>query len=330
MSGQTAYSRPDSYDDDYKHHLLNYYEHYYLGLSTTSCSSSSPSIASLFISKFPSCLKCIVLVAALLLSMPSLCFAGETQNSHIEDYCHQVGPCQCRMLNHSGEINLKKVAFFNGKPRFVISLNDTYSVAYNPCVGFSLDPTRSSQYQSGGASHECDDAAVCVFRVGDKDSSYSNLGKSNSAMFQFDPDSNKFFIAYTSPDSKFKTDVYLQCRPVDQLSVIKLGERNQSLSLLLQSVCACPGACSSNTNTTTATSSFSPGSYILILFFTLFFLYLFLGILYQRIVYSAEGSELLPNREGWHSFFSLVKDGYLFFISPCLGNTVEYRYYQRL
>ena len=54
------------------------------------------------------------------------------------------------------------------------------------------------------------------------------------------------------------------------------------------------------------------------------------GILYKKIIHSAEGKELIPNREIWTSFFSLVKDGYLFFISPCLGNTVEYRYYQKL
>ncbi|XP_014771832.1 uncharacterized protein LOC106870323 [Octopus bimaculoides] len=256
-------------------------------------------------------------VFLLVSSLSSFAVRGADASDDVEELCQQLGPCKCRMANETGEINLKNVAFFNGKPRFVIALNESFSVAYNPCVGFTLAP-------GPDVSDKCKDAAVCVFKVSDKNTFYRNRGQSKSAKFQFDQESSKFFISYTSPDQLFKTHVYLQCSPVDQLSVIKSREANQSLSLLLQSVCACPGGC------TTPHNSFSPGSYIVIVFFSILFIYLSLGVLYKRIVYSAEGTELVPNREGWASFFTLVKDGYLFFISPCLGNTIDYRYYQRL
>ena len=54
------------------------------------------------------------------------------------------------------------------------------------------------------------------------------------------------------------------------------------------------------------------------------------GMLYNKAVHQAQGREIVPHYDFWADLPSLIKEGYLFFISPCLGDTVEYRYYERL
>lgn len=245
--------------------------------------------------------------------------------------CRQLDSCACRLTNGSGIINLQGVAFYNGNPRFVISESEDISLAYNPCVPFTLKPDVSflgllkkkkenKKDTDDVIENYCTNAAVCKFPTTGKSLHYQNLGQPDSAKFDFDEKENNLLIRYTSPDISFITTVYLICNKIDQLSIKE--ERNNSLKLNLQTICACPDGCHSVMNT------FSPGTYIVIVFTSVMLSYLILGILYKKIVHSAEGKELIPNRESWTSFFSLVKDGYLFFISPCLGNTVEYRYYQ--
>ncbi|CAE1294963.1 unnamed protein product [Acanthosepion pharaonis] len=212
--------------------------------------------------------------------------------------CRQLDSCACRLTNGSGIINLQGVAFYNGNPRFVISESEDISLGVQICVPFLLKPDvfsgllgkKKNKFDTDDViENYCTNAAVCKF---------------------------------PTTDISFITTVYLICNKIDQLSIKE--ERNNSLKLNLQTICACPDGCHSVMNT------FSPGTYIVIVFTSVMLSYLILGILYKKIVHSAEGKELIPNRESWTSFFSLVKDGYLFFISPCLGNTVEYRYYQKL
>ncbi len=39
---------------------------------------------------------------------------------------------------------------------------------------------------------------------------------------------------------------------------------------------------------------------------------------------------MLPHHLFWLETPSLIRDGYFFFISPCLSNRAEYQYYQRV
>lgn len=157
------------------------YRHYSIFLSSRSRSWKSRVNFSVLVST----------VILLVSSLSSFVVRG-ADASDVEELCQQLGPCKCRMANETGEINLKNVAFFNGRPRFVIALNQSFSVAYNPCVGFTLAP-------GPDVSDKCRDAAVCVFKVSHTNSFYGNRGQSNSAKFQFDQESSKFFISYTSP-----------------------------------------------------------------------------------------------------------------------------------
>ncbi|XP_064649200.1 uncharacterized protein LOC135501200 isoform X3 [Lineus longissimus] len=117
------------------------------------------------------------------------------------------------------------------------------------------------------------------------------------------------------------THVSLQCH--QERTELKVeGQVNETFYYMtLLSPCACLDGC---------IERLSLGSIILITGAFLLFTYLLVGVLYNRAVYNSVGRELLPNYEFWADMPSLIKDGYLFFISPCLGDRVEYRHYERL
>ncbi|KAJ8321158.1 hypothetical protein KUTeg_001283 [Tegillarca granosa] len=64
----------------------------------------------------------------------------------------------------------------------------------------------------------------------------------------------------------------------------------------------------------------SAGTVLCIIFFICVSTYFVVGILYKKAVESASGIDLLPHTSFWTSLPGLIKDGYLFFISPCLGD----------
>lgn len=58
--------------------------------------------------------------------------------------------------------------------------------------------------------------------------------------------------------------------------------------------------------------------------------FVFTGMLYKRTVLGASGIDLIPNISFWTTLPGLIKDGYLFFISPCIGSRSEYDAYERI
>ena len=96
--------------------------------------------------------------------------------------------------------------------------------------------------------------------------------------------------------------MYLVCNKIDQLSIKK--ENNNSLALNLQTVCACPNGCHSVMNT------FSPGTYIVIVFTSVSLSYFILGkfkIFYQVSFYNIMYSQLLGFLD------NLLKEFFYFF-----------------
>lgn len=124
--------------------------------------------------------------------------------------CRQLDSCACRLTNGSGIINLQGVAFYNGNPRFVISESEDISLAYNPCVPFTLKPDVSflgllkkkkenKKDTDDVIENYCTNAAVCKFPTTGKSLHYQNLGQPDSAKFDFDEKENNLLIRYTSP-----------------------------------------------------------------------------------------------------------------------------------
>jgi len=83
-----------------------------------------------------------------------------------------------------------------------------------------------------------------------------------------------------------------------------------SFSFRLTHKCCCPNACQ-------AAGGLSGGSILLIIFFCLAFSYLVLGAVFLKYKRGATGKEVIPNATFWSGIPGLVKDGFLFVISPC-------------
>ncbi|KAL5012266.1 hypothetical protein ScPMuIL_010817 [Solemya velum] len=225
--------------------------------------------------------------------------------------CRQEGTCSCSLMDGSGVIDLKTVAN-SDKPRFKIPGADTADkdeYFYNPCYPFSI-----------AASHNhCTDASAC--RYDGVTGIYQNLALAQSAKFDYDKDIGQIFIHYRSSpqDRNLSTRVYLRC---DDNNVLSLNDYSEtSVNFTLSSPCVCPNGC---------LPVLSVGTIVIIVFSLFLLTYLCVGMLYKKAVFGAVGQELVPNHDFWVALPGLVKDGYLFFISPCLGDRVEYRYYERL
>nr|XP_039260122.1 cln5-like protein 1 [Styela clava] len=65
----------------------------------------------------------------------------------------------------------------------------------------------------------------------------------------------------------------------------------------------------------------SGGSIFLIIFFVVLFIYFIGGIIFRKITTDAAGSELIPNKEFWSSLPGLIKDGVMFLVYKCKGES---------
>lgn len=74
----------------------------------------------------------------------------------------------------------------------------------------------------------------------------------------------------------------------------------------------------------------STGTIMCLTFLSFLMSYLVVGMLYKRAVLGASGIDLIPNISFWTTLPGLIKDGYLFFISPCTGSRSEYDAYERI
>ncbi|XP_064649199.1 cation-dependent mannose-6-phosphate receptor-like isoform X2 [Lineus longissimus] len=221
--------------------------------------------------------------------------------------CVYRSPCSCQMADGSGMINLNSLAAVKGAPPTFLNItgNDGNLYSFNPCIAFTV------------YSSDCKNVALCTFEK--KHNKYTGLGTEESASFVYDDHRKRTLLKFSSED--IVTHVSLQCH--QERTELKVeGQVNETFYYMtLLSPCACLDGC---------IERLSLGSIILITGAFLLFTYLLVGVLYNRAVYNSVGRELLPNYEFWADMPSLIKDGYLFFISPCLGDRVEYRHYERL
>ncbi|XP_067661749.1 cation-dependent mannose-6-phosphate receptor-like [Haliotis asinina] len=219
--------------------------------------------------------------------------------------CKQIDPCRCR-LNNGSEINLHLI---NGSspPIFEIqSAQDGHIYTYSPCAGIHC-------------GKGVDDAAIC--RNDELRKSPSTTGEISLA--RFENEQTYWRVRYLTRDKKNSSLVHLTCATFTRLDQERMFN-DTTFQFELYSPCACPDGC------LTSDTSLSAGTILLLIFFTLFILYFGVGSLYRKSVYGAEGREIVPHTSFWFSLPGLIKDGYLFFISPCLGDRVEYRYYDKL
>ncbi|BFY98708.1 hypothetical protein BsWGS_01748 [Bradybaena similaris] len=71
-------------------------------------------------------------------------------------------------------------------------------------------------------------------------------------------------------------------------------------------------ACCTNYSPPATSSTISPGTMLVIVFFSVLLLYLVLGTVYQVAIRQSQGRDRIPNIALWSSVPGLVKDGFIF------------------
>ncbi|XP_013394166.1 uncharacterized protein LOC106161693 [Lingula anatina] len=219
--------------------------------------------------------------------------------------CTSTDSCSCTLSDGHGKIDLKK-------------LNETVSNRVKLPV-FWFSPCHSISVVN--SSGNCSNVNLCMQ---DKNEHYRCLGASKPEFHVEERNGvRSLFLKYvTNNGAHTFSRVYLQCSPDVPDAILTGNMVNTSFyNLTLHSQHCCP---------LKAQDTLSTGSILLIVFFTTVTSYFVVGVLYNKTVYAASGTALIPHYQFWSDLPGLIKDGYLFFISPCLGDSVEYKYYQRL
>ncbi|KAK7491698.1 hypothetical protein BaRGS_00017151 [Batillaria attramentaria] len=215
--------------------------------------------------------------------------------------CRKIDQCSC-VLDNGDEINLHlSSGADDGKPVFRFH-SGPFVYTYSPCSGFSCGLL------------SLNDTAICK---GPPDMPIANV---SSAAFEVDKSDISLLYRWTG--KMMTSHVKLECSDAETFALV--GFNSSTYNFTLQTLCACPGAC------VDSALNMSVGTVLILIFLSMTTAYFGTGCVYRKALYGASGLELLPHRHFWCSLPPLIKDGYMFFISPCLGNRAEYRTYDRL
>ncbi|XP_076436565.1 uncharacterized protein LOC143276063 [Babylonia areolata] len=243
-----------------------------------------------------------------------LVFAAESGSFSLSSQsCRKIDACSC-LLSNGDLVDLH----FSGRSEDGVPVFHYQSspwsdyFKYSPCKGLAC-------------GDHLTDASLCIDDSIQRPS--VELGTLSSA--QFLVTGENITLIYESNDTgrTVTSQVSLQCSHSREQFVLD-SNTSSVYNFTLYSHCGCPGLCGRSSHPTTGMSA---GTVLLLIFFSALFLYFGIGCLFRRVMYRVEGcAEMVPHRGFWFSLPSLIKDGYLFFISPCIGNRAEYRTYDKL
>ncbi|XP_070565874.1 cation-dependent mannose-6-phosphate receptor-like isoform X2 [Ptychodera flava] len=217
--------------------------------------------------------------------------------------CAKKSSCSCTFSNGSW-IDLQALGYKDGTARFpdTPASGETFLYSYNPCYPFSIV----------GADN-CKDVAMCQTGQAGQ-TAYYDLGDQNSA--KFIENAGKLAIQYAGVTGGITrtSTVNLVCGQ-GETTFIAFGEDQEqptfyNFELKSPECCAKAGS-----------SGLSAGTILCIIFLCLVSVYLIGGVLYLKFVKHEEGVNLIPNGEFWMELPALIKDGFLFAISPCRKNS---------
>ncbi|XP_062517613.1 cation-dependent mannose-6-phosphate receptor-like [Corticium candelabrum] len=218
-------------------------------------------------------------------------------------------------------------AVVEGTIRFKDRVSSSTTYYYNPCFSFTElaekgDKVCTPKY----------DVAVCQIQ----DNVAYLAGKESSAVFSGSAKTGDLNIAYSATTSGTTriSVVHLVCNKNLSLSESALEYVNQkqvsatttTYNFVLTSRCCCPNLCQH----APSSSRLSVGSILLIVFFSLIFVYIIGGLLYLKFVRGASGIELIPNYSFWRLLPSLIKEGVIFLIGKCRGQDTSSSQYDKI
>ncbi|KAB0793917.1 hypothetical protein PPYR_13537 [Photinus pyralis] len=215
-------------------------------------------------------------------------------NSADDNSCVESSPCQCE-LNDNKHIDLTKLnknnTFFSTS-----SLNLTYF--FFPCRDVQFIPETYLPKAPIANNHCLTGASLCLYNA--SNSNLTNLGLATEGKFL-----NDFPKTLHFSHENVETSILLQCTP-DYPSAYLIFSSKNNLLLFSSSACIQMGH-----------PGLSIGSTILILFCTIFGVYLLGGAFILHCLRGARGTEMIPNLDFWSSIPGLVKDGTIFLLGGC-------------
>lgn len=165
----------------------------------------------------------------------AICFLSGSVSGH-EKKLKKITSCRCSM--DEGEIDLRKLAGKEGKPRFfnIPSNYTNSSFSWNPCNSYSLN---------GSA---CKGVAACMEQKGVNTSEFYSVAKQDTAEF-FHREDGEIFLTYkgTAFNKTSVFSVVLKCDPKEEGKVdpvIAYTTKN-AYETVLYSKYACPSGSSS-------------------------------------------------------------------------------------
>ncbi|XP_041478474.1 cation-dependent mannose-6-phosphate receptor-like [Lytechinus variegatus] len=218
--------------------------------------------------------------------------------------------CRCQFDDPSNKVvDFTSISRNDGHPKFPFdgysTIASDWNYAFNPCFPFN------------GPS-VCAGKAVCQQNKKTPDTVY-NLGEVKPTVWN-PKDENTITVTYTSSDNIRTSLVSFICdKNAVKTPILEFTNEDptNSYNFNVKTCLACletvPGCITSKSNLTT-------GGVLCIIFTVLVVVYIGGGILFQKFGRGATGKELIPNYAFWSDFPALIKDGFLFMISPCTKN----------
>lgn len=229
----------------------------------------------------------------------AICSLSKSVLSNFKE-CKKTDSCRCS--TDEGEIDLRKLAGTDGKPRFSqISSNvSNFQFSWNPCGSFSLTGTA------------CNDVAACLKVQGGKIAFYG-IAKQETAECVLSKNGD-CALKYTGKAFNRKSvfSVELQCNKEleGQVDPVNANNITNTYETVLHSKYACPSAVTPSRSDDSA--GLSKGSIVVIAFSCLLVIYIACGILVNKYARHKEGKEVFPNYSFWADFPFLIKDGCVF------------------
>ncbi|BFY97363.1 hypothetical protein BsWGS_00403 [Bradybaena similaris] len=214
--------------------------------------------------------------------------------------CIKVDDCTCKFDDLQGAVISMRplINHTSGPPLFqdVLATDGKY-YSYNPCY----------QFNEGN----CTDSAIC--QLLSLNGTSTTLASQSDVEFGFIGGNVQF--TYFSKDRLVQATVNFKC--VDNMTPPQFTAYGMNPSdptkyeFEVESMCACSGVCILPHPPAPSSSSIGGGSVVLIVFFSLVFLYLVVGSIYGKVVKKANGLEALPNYEFWVGLPNTLKEGSL-------------------
>ncbi|CAC5386771.1 unnamed protein product [Mytilus coruscus] len=209
--------------------------------------------------------------------------------------------------DYRDHIDLKSVLTDNSNQSFITyDKNNSTRFYYNPC------------YMLNNVNPFCNTSALCKEDL--LNSEFESIGDFSDVRVEILSDGDYYRIDYNVLQTSVEkaSTITLKCMDTDkpQFEYRRFELQDKYLfSMASKRFCR---------------SKFSIGTIMCVSLLSIVLMYLVVGMLYKKAVLGVSGVQLIPNVTFWATLPGLIKDGYLFFISPCIGNRIEYDAYERI